>query len=110
MTGREHRGHVQKLSQDLVDRGLLIEAGFLSLREMTLPQDAPAPVIETLRTAFFAGAQHLFGSIMSIMDAGDEASSDDMRRMTAISRELDSFIEVFSAKHKLPRPPGGERA
>jgi hypothetical protein len=92
----------KKLSIELADQGLLIEAGFLSLRALATAPDAPDDQVEEMRMSFFAGAQHLFGSIMHIMDEDREPTEADMRRMAQIQTELDTFIEDFSAKHGLP--------
>lgn len=95
MTREEH----DKVCRELTDRGLIIEAGFVGLRFASIPPDAPAVQIEEMRNAFFAGAQHLFASIMSILDPGEEPTEDDLRRLTTISKELDDFIDKHKAKH-----------
>ena len=80
------------LTKALADEGKLIEAGWVSLRHVTMPPDAPQEQLDDLRMAFFAGAQHLFGSIMNILDAGEEATDADQARMSAINDELNTFI------------------
>lgn len=93
---------VEKLTKELVDKGLLIEAGFVSLRHMSMAKDAPPEQIDEMRNAFFAGAQHLFGSIMSMLDpGGDEPTDADLQRMSLISDELDRFIEAYKLRHGL---------
>lgn len=92
-----NKTEVDKLCMELADRGKLIEAGFLSLRLTTIPSDAPEIQIREMRSAFFAGAQHLFGSIMGLLEGGDDATEGDIRRLSQISRELDDFIEQFAA-------------
>lgn len=52
----------QRLTRRLMDDGKLIEAGWIGLRVLALPKDAPPAQLEELRTAFFAGAQHLWSS------------------------------------------------
>jgi hypothetical protein len=51
-----------------------------------------------MRWVFFAGAQHLFGSIMGIMDPGEEPTDADLRRMDQIDVELKTFIAEFKKK------------
>ena len=92
---------MEKITRDLVDQGLLIEAGWVGLRMMSVPKDAPQIQVDEMRDSFFAGAQHLFGSIMSIMDADREPTPADMRRMDQIHKELDKFIKDYSAKHAI---------
>ncbi len=52
-----------------------------------------------MRTAFFAGAQHLFGSIMGMMEADEEPTVTDLARMDNIEKELATFIAQFQARH-----------
>ena len=87
-----------KLTKDLVDKGLLIEAGWQGLRIMAMPKDAPQIQIDEMRMAFFAGAQHLYSSIMSVMDEGTEPTDKDLQRMEQIHNELNRFIIDFSKK------------
>lgn len=95
---------LEKLTRNLTDSGKLIEAGWMGLRFMSIPPDAPKVQIDEMRMAFFAGAQHLFGSIMGILDPGSEPTDGDMRRMEQIDAELKSFIVEFEARHL---PTGG---
>lgn len=80
-----------KLMKELTDQGKLIEAGWISLRIAAIPADASPQQLGDMRDAFFAGAQHLFASILGVLDEGDDATMDDMRRMSLISAELDAF-------------------
>lgn len=93
------KDYLERLSKELVDQGKLIEAGWVGLRIAAIPLDAPAIQLEEMRNAFFAGAQHLFGSIMTLLDPGEEPTAADMRRMDLIDKELKAFIADFSARH-----------
>lgn len=95
------KAHLQRLSKELTDKGKLIEAGWISLRLAAVPLDAPAIQLEEMRNAFFAGAQHLFSSIMTILDDGPNATDKDLNRMDLIDKELREFIEDFSMR-RLP--------
>lgn len=86
---------IEKLTRALADEGRIIEAGWVSMKLTTIPEDAPAIQLEEMRNAFFAGAQHLFGSIMTILDSGSEPTAADLRRMTLINTELEQFIEAY---------------
>jgi hypothetical protein len=85
------RQFLEQLTKRLVDEGKLIEAGWVSLRIHTLPLDAPPVQLENMRNAFMAGAQHLFASIMTVLDPGAEPTEADLSRMDVIHRELETF-------------------
>jgi hypothetical protein len=90
---------IEDLCRELADRGKIIEAGWLSLKMTTIPADAPQVQLDEMRNAFFAGAQHLFGSIMGLLEGGEEATEKDIRRLSLINSELNSFLDEFKAKH-----------
>lgn len=93
------RARLEKLARDLTDKGKIIEAGWVGLRLAAIPLDAPAIQLEEMRGEFFAGAQHLFYSMMTILDPGEEATDADLDRMSLIQGELNSFIQQFELKH-----------
>lgn len=97
--GPEMRAVLEKLSRDLTDRGMLVEAGWIGLRIACMAEDAPEDQLREMKMAFMAGALHLFSSIMTIMEAGDEPTASDMRRMDLIDRELRTFGEQFALNH-----------
>lgn len=92
---------LQALSKTLTDNGLLIEAGWTALRAAAIPKDAPALQLEEMRNSFFAGAQHLFSSIMTILDPGTEPTDADLGRMALIQDELNRFIRDYQLR-RLP--------
>lgn len=104
------RAYLIRLSKELIDKGLLIEAGFTTLRAMAGAPDAPKEQIEEMRMAFFAGAQHVFATIMSTMDPGDEPTEDDMTRLDKIHDELQRFIDEYKRKHGVAIGPVAGRA
>jgi hypothetical protein len=85
------RQFLEQLSRKLADEGRLIEAGWVALRIQAIPHDAPAIQLQEMRMAYMAGAQHLFASMMGILDEGIEETPDDMRRMDMIHKELETF-------------------
>jgi hypothetical protein len=93
------RSVVDGVTKRLTDEGKIIEAGWVSLRMISIPEDASETQLREMRMAFFAGAQHLFGSIMSILDPGEEPTEKDLERMELINNELQGFIADFSMKH-----------
>ena len=93
------RAHLERVTRDLIDSGKLIEAGWVSMRIACDLVDAPADQLREMRMAFFAGAQHLFGSIMSVLEPGDEPTEKDLKRMDLIHTELQDFIKDFELRH-----------
>lgn len=89
---------VDKVTKELIDKGLLIEAGWESLRIMGIPPDASPQQLKEMRKAYFVGAQHLLASIMSCLDPGHEPTEDDMRRMNSIYAELKSFYNELKSE------------
>lgn len=94
----------QKIHDELLKRanaeGKLVEAGWLSMFLMVIPPDASPTQISEMRKAFFAGAQHLFASLMAIMDGDHEPTEADMRAMSLISTELEAWRMEVSSVHK----------
>ena len=93
------RQHLERLARELTDKGQLIEAGWVSLRLAAVPDNAPAAQLQEMRLAFFAGAQHLFGSIMTVLEPGTEPTDADIDRLTRIDEELQRFIAEFAARN-----------
>jgi hypothetical protein len=91
---------VMEMTKALMDQGLIIEAGWMGLKIMAVADDAPPVQIEEMRNAFFAGAQHLFASIMHGLDPDKEPTETDMRRLDLIDAELRRFIAEYEAKLK----------
>lgn len=98
------RQFLEALSRRLTDDGKLIEAGWVGLRLMAVPPNAPAVQLDEMRMAFMAGALHLFSSIMTILDPGLDETEADLRRMGQINQELEAFGEEL--KLKAARPQG----
>ena len=81
-----------EITKELVDRGLLIEAGFAAYAKLIgIDEKTPHALQRELQLAFMAGADHLFSSIMSIMDADAEPTTADLRRMDLIHHELEAW-------------------
>lgn len=107
---REAIGKVaDALAGHYVDRGLIIAMGFAAMVEASYPEwrSMPKQQYDDLRAAFFCGAQHLFGSIMGILDPDQEPTERDMQRMDLIAHELDSFIEEYKQRHGITDPDIG---
>lgn len=92
------KSKLEEMARKLADQGKLIEAGWIGLRIAAVPLDAPETQVREMRKAFFAGALHLFTSMMSVMDGGDEVSENDLKRMDLINDELDAFGKQLAAE------------
>ncbi|MBY0251897.1 MAG: hypothetical protein K2X54_11025 [Methylobacterium organophilum] len=90
---------VQEVTRKLTDEGKLIEAGWAGLAAMWLPADAPPQQVADLRKAFMAGAQHTWGSLMTMLEPGADPTTADMSRMDKIQAELDAFGAELARDH-----------
>jgi hypothetical protein len=98
-----HREWLESMSRELVDKGLLIEAGWMSFRASVISTDAPEDQLREMRLSFFAGAQHLFGSIMTVLDPDSEPTEADLKRMENINNELNHFLAVMVEQMRVER-------
>jgi len=90
------------ITEVLADKGRLIEGGFAALAVTRFPTVSPH-LLQILRLAYMAGAEHLFSSIMAILDEGDLETDQDMRRMDLIAKEIEVIrgeLERDHATHK----------
>jgi hypothetical protein len=97
------RQYLEQLTKRLADDGKLIEAGWVAMRLHVVPLDASGVQLSEMRLAFMAGAQHLFSSIMTMLDPGVDEIPADLTRMDLINQELDAFrheLELRVAKPK----------
>jgi len=86
----------RRLAESAADQKGLVAIGFNAYRLAVMQRDAPPIQVSECRMAFFAGAQHLFASIMQILDPGNEPTEQDLRRMSQILEELQSFASAIS--------------
>lgn len=100
------RQFLEQLSRKLADEGKLIEAGWISLRVQAIPLNAPAVQLQEMRMAFMAGAQHLFSSIMTILEDGLMETEADLTRMTLIHEELGAYVKELELRLKKPSGSG----
>lgn len=86
---------VDEATKMFADNGKLIEAGWHGFKISVL-QNAPEVQITEMRKAFFAGAQHLFSSILNMLEPGQNETETDLSRMDLIDKELRDFIKEFN--------------
>lgn len=92
---------IEEATKRLVDDGKIIEAGWRSLQALAFPAGMSKEQEADLRATFFAGAQHLYASILTMLEPGVEATEKDLSRMVIIDRELRAFVEEFKTKNGL---------
>ena len=61
-----------EVTKELTEKGKLIEAGFAAFAHFVIPKDAPTIQVREMQLAFMAGADHLFSSMMNILDPGED--------------------------------------
>lgn len=98
MTNPTIRAVHDAVVKTLVDQGKLIEAGFAAYRAVMMPPDASDNAVSVARVMYMSGAQHLFASIMSILDPGSEPTAADLNRMSLIAAELEAFASELELR------------
>jgi len=93
-----HEEVVSAITKGLSDEGKLIEAGFNVLCELMIPPTAPKEQVDDMRIAYMAGAQHLWGSIMTSLDPGIDETMDDLIRMDKIHNELETWKQTLELR------------
>lgn len=83
---------VKKLTNECMKQGKIIEAGWNSFRLMAIRKDTSQETLKSMRDIFFAGAQHLFASILCSLDEGQNPTMEDLDRMDKIDAELRAYI------------------
>lgn len=100
---------VDQLSKAEADRGQLVDIGWRAYRAVMLTKfnSLPADIEEQFRYAYFSGAQHLFASIMAVLDPDREPTERDMERMSKIHDELEGFARELEGYIALHMKTGG---
>jgi hypothetical protein len=98
-TEADRRRYAQQIADNWADKGMILEGGwragaYLIFRDITAEQEVQ------LRKAFFLGAEHLFSTIMMVLDPGSEPTERDLQRMSLIHKELEAFKLALASVHK----------
>ena len=99
---RPPKAFIDEVTKTLVDQGLVIQAGWKGYELGVLSPDAGTLQRTETRMAFFAGAQHLFSSIFSILSPEAEPTEKDLERMSQIHRELERFVAELKLDRRVP--------
>lgn len=80
----------KQITKDWSDRGTLIEGGFRAMLVLR-GHKIDDPGVADLRRVYYSGAQHLFASMMNVMEEDREPTPTDMRRVELMARELEKW-------------------
>src|SRR5262245_37800692 len=97
MTSKVHDA-ANEFAREAIKQGLLIKAGWIGYKMMVLPPDAPQVQIDECRLAFYAGCQHLWGTLTNILDPEADVTDDDVSKMDSINNEMLAFYAEIKAK------------
>lgn len=87
-----------ELTKNLADDGLIVEAGWVGFLHACQLKEAPVIQLQEMRRAFYAGSLHVFSSMMSFLEPGEDPTEKDMNRMGKLCDELDKFEQDFKAQ------------
>lgn len=82
---------IDKILAEWADKGKIVEGGWAAYVATSGLETAPDIQRKEMRKAYMLGAQHLFASIMGILDPGAEPTEKDLKRMDLIHNELEAF-------------------
>ena len=97
------RALVDKINAVAADSGSMVETGFAAYCAIVLP-GADKAEKDRHRIAFFAGAQHVFATLIGVMSDHDDPTPADLMRMDKLHAELETFAGDMRA---LLAPPRG---
>ena len=98
MDAKKKAAFEKALTRELLDQGKIIASGWALFKHYVIPVGAPPMQLREMEKAFFAGAQHLFGSIMTGLTEDEEPTPQDEQRMSLIADELAVFGERLQAE------------
>ncbi len=81
------------LLRECSDRGQIVEGGWKAYEILNGLTKASEVQRNECRKAFFLGAQHVFASMLGMLDPGTEATELDLERMDKLDAELRRFIK-----------------
>jgi len=94
----EQEREIADAMKEMADKGMLVAAGFAAFR-IVAGDRVPPDVLLTVHTAYMAGAEHLFTTIMSILEPGDEPTEKDTDRIELIYQELQRWRAKMVEQH-----------
>lgn len=100
VTGRERalQDVATAIGRELIDQGKLIEAGWAVFADAVLPPGVSEAQKNDMMISFFAGAEHVFSTIINMLEEGEEPTAADLRRMDKIHAEIERWRAVISER------------
>lgn len=95
---RHIREVADTVSKDLALQGRIVEGGWRAMEILLGLTDAPKVQREEMRKAYFFGAQHLFATLVNVMDKDAEPTEQDIQIMQKVSDELENFVKQYEAQ------------
>jgi len=99
-TEAERQRYAQGIADSWADKGRIVEGGWRAYEHLIMPQDASDTQRAEMRKAWFLGAEHIFSTIMMVMDPGQEPTARDLERMSKLHWELEQFKRELASHHK----------
>lgn len=93
MSNDKVREMAEQVIKELAARGKVMEGGWQAFLLVSGLQDAPDMQKREMRKAYYLGAQHLFASIMTMLDPGSDPTDADVHGMDLIQDELKAFTD-----------------
>lgn len=89
MDKAEAKQLIEEIVKHFVDKGMLVEGGWQVLRMIKFHGPEVTPSQEKkYRLCYLSGAQHVFSSILGMLEGGTEPTGTDEARMEMIYEEL----------------------
>lgn len=92
MSDPVQRQIADNLLRELSDRGQIVEGGWKAYELLTGLGKTSDIQRKECRKAFFFGAQHVFASLVAMLEPGTDATDTDIHRMTKLDAELRRFL------------------
>lgn len=100
----DRRRYAQQLAENWADKGMIMEGAWRAASHLIFRDTTPEQAVQ-LRKAFFLGAEHLFSTVMMVLDPGSEPTERDLHRMSLIHKELEAFKASLASVH----PPASSK-
>lgn len=95
---REIQRIAEQLTKKYASEGRLIEAGWQTYRVLCL-RSAVNDSCGDLKEAFQAGAEHVFASMVNMLEADEEVTDNDLKRMDHLQAEVELIQRAFRLKY-----------
>ena len=103
MDNNAKKALAEMMMRESVKHGKGIAIGWAGFRKMVVPKDASPQQVTDMRNAFYAGAMHLFHTVLSALSPKkDEITQGDLDAMHSVTQELAEFEKYVTATYGHP--------